>query len=335
MTRVFRRRGGSRHVLSPTISTTASLPNTVKRGARFTTDPKPLSIATETSSERTSDALNPSSAVQACISPRLVGSFRYVDAQQRLHLSDLRAEHEPQRVDRVRSPRADPTTAEGAVEQPTPRPQRYPGTRQRCASSARARRGRACRRPRARAATRAPGRSGTRSCRARPRPRPALRLRASAASSASSANGLSHSTALPSASARRTCGACRNGGECTLTRSTSGRVTSARTASSSRADTTSTTSQPVGLRRTPARRRAARSRRRRPRPSSRHPRCTHSPSTSGVSSLTGRWKRRSPACVTGPIVNASSRVPKPMSPPRRYPATSALHSSAVRTIQMR
>ncbi len=57
----------------------------------------------------------------------------------------------------------------------------------------------------------------------------------------------------------------------------------------------------------------------------------HSPSTSGVSSRTGRWKRRSPAWVTGPIVNASSTVPDTDVPAEQEAATSTLHSSTVRT----
>ena len=64
------------------------------------------------------------------------------------------------------------------------------------------------------------------------------------------------------------------------------------TASSSRGETTSTTSQPVG-------RREHRRDHTLPEPAA-DDRDLHSPITSGASSCTGRWKRRSAACVSGP-----------------------------------
>src|SRR5438094_5535800 len=60
----------------------------------------------------------------------------------------------------------------------------------------------------------------------------------------------------------------------------------------------------------------------------------HSPITSGAS-CTGRWNRRKPACVSGPIVSAINTVPMPTLPPRRNPTTSALHSIVVRTTHNR
>jgi len=145
----------------------------------------------------------------------------------------------------MRSPRTDPAAAELAIEQPAPRTQRHPRepdeqcTFCTCCTSPSVPSCTISAQERTRLVV-AELEVAQRDHHPRPAPRrpdpPPRRHRARTACRTA--------PALPASSAMRTCGACRNGGECTLTRSTSARAATARTASSSRAETTSTTSQP-------------------------------------------------------------------------------------------
>ena len=311
---------------SPMISATASEPKTAKRAGMFATAPNPLSIATEAPFASTSDALKPSSAVQTCSLAVLIRAHPHVDPPQRLHLGHLGRADVAQAVDGMRAPRADPTTAERAVEQPAPRPQRNPGA------------GRNTRHLHVFDPTEhavgdhlpQPGAGGF---------VPELEV-----AQRDHTGGPGFSFELD-----RFVGieGERLVAEHRLARREREphvrRVQKRRRVHADEID--------VGSRHQRAHHGvvagrdhvdhlaafgAREHRRDHALPeASADDRDLHSPSTSGVSSETGRWKRRSPACVTGPIVNARSSVPTPTLPPRRYPASSALHSRPVRTTQMR
>ena len=167
-------------------------------------------------------AVRPSSAVHVVHAALIVGTLGHVDARPGVDTRDL-AEAPADRVDRVRRPRADPAAAA-----------RTGRTASRTAAAARVIRPTGASTARARSRPSLLVRTSSRSNRRTGWNRnsklhsamalPDAASSASArASSASIANGLSHNTALPAASAARTCAACRNGGECTLTRSTSRR----------------------------------------------------------------------------------------------------------------
>ena len=165
----------------------------------------------------------PSSAVQRCSSP--CSSGRSATSIRGLGLDAAHlAEAPPDRVDRVRTPRADPARRRDRGRTASRSAAAAPASRPRGASTARARSRRARRCARARAAAGARDGSGTRSCRARSRPRPRLRRRARPLRRRRARTACRTAPPCPAASAARTCAACRNGGECTLTRSTSGRA---------------------------------------------------------------------------------------------------------------
>ena len=196
--------------------------------------------------------------------------------------------------------------------------------RPRGASTARARSGRAHRCAPARGGAGEPGGTGTRSCTARsPRRRP-LRRAAPRPPSAFTANGLSHNTALPAAITAAH--VLRRAGTAASARSRGRRRRERRRraiSASSRGETTSTTSQPSVAANAGATTRA-------PKPVPITATFTP-PSPPGASRARGRWNRRRPTCVSGPMVSAISTVPMPTLPPSRKPTTSTLHSIAVRT----
>jgi len=263
---------------------------------------------------------------------------------------------QPQRVDRVRSPRADPSPPSARSNS---QPQGRSGTGNRRQATSlhvldAAELAVADHVPQHPARGRG---NGTRSCTARPHPQPSPRSRDRPPRPRRMANGLSQSTALPAASGARTCGACRTEASAPLTRSTSGvdqRVHGGLVARGDDVGHLAAVPSPRHLRDHPLaepRPMTATFMRLRPPPSITDARrraqphgpgppiCAwlscgydlrpsltapghapagppdprlafHSPNTSGASSRTGRWKRRSPAC--GPTDRErESTVPTP------------------------
>ena len=167
--------------------------------------------------------MRPSSAVHVCSSPCSSGRSATSMRGSRVDASATSPKHQRMRVDRVRAPRADPAAA--------------------------ARRGR--RASRSAAAGRATRRRGASTARARSRPSASVRTSSRSSRRTGWKRNSKLQSAIAPAAARlgderrrlvgvrartacrtappcprraraRTCAACRNGGECTLTRSTSG-----------------------------------------------------------------------------------------------------------------
>ena len=114
--------------VSPTISHTASAPNTVRRGAtgalgREAAVDRDRRAAFEAQPRR--DAVFGGALVQVTL---VVGPLAHVDARLGVDRDDL-AEAPPDRVDRVRAPRADPPATSLAVEEPAVAPHAARGSR--------------------------------------------------------------------------------------------------------------------------------------------------------------------------------------------------------------
>ena len=229
--------------VSAMISHTASAPTTVSRGGTDALAAKLLSMLTVTRPSTPSVAVMPSSAVHRCSSP--CSSTRSATSIRALGLDASHlAEAPPDRVDRVRAPRADPAPAAIAVEQPAVAPHRHPRAgrqvrplhvldrTERVGAHELAQQPAHGMEPELEVAERDRARVG-RFPNERGRFVGVQRERLVA----------QHRLARRRATIR-TCAACRNGGECTLTRSTSGRAETRAISASSRGETTSTTSQP-------------------------------------------------------------------------------------------